>query len=152
MRRARTTTLTAIVAGTVTLACATLAVACASSSSKPSPAVSALPSATTSSASSASATSSAPSAATTAPAGGPAAVTVVDFAFKPASLTVKAGTPVVWTNKDAFAHSVRSNDGTFDEQTMKAGQTATVTFAKPGTYAYVCGIHNSMTGTVVVTA
>ena len=65
---------------------------------------------------------------------------------------MKAGTPVVWTNKDAFAHSVRANVGSFDEQTMKAGQTATVTFAKPGTYAYVCGIHNSMTGTVVVTA
>ena len=75
---------------------------------------------------------------------------IVDFAFTPVSLTVRAGTTVTWTNADSFAHSIRSPDGAFDEATMETGQTAPVTFAKPGTYAYVCGIHNSMTGTVVV--
>ena len=79
-----------------------------------------------------------------------AAVRIVDFAFAPQTLTVHAGAAVTWTNADAFAHSVRSNDGAFDEAQMDTGGTASVTFAKPGTYAYVCGIHNSMTGTVVV--
>ena len=78
------------------------------------------------------------------------AVDVVDFAFKPSTLTVKVGTVATWTNGDAFSHSIRSKDGAFDEQTMAAGAKATVTFTKAGTYAYICGIHNSMTGTVVV--
>ena len=78
------------------------------------------------------------------------AVEVVDFAFKPSTLTVKVGTVVTWTNGDAFSHSIRSKDGAFDEQRMATGAKATVTFTKAGTYAYICGIHNSMTGTVVV--
>ena len=79
-----------------------------------------------------------------------AAVDVVDFAFKPSTLTVKVGTVVTWTNGDAFSHSIRSKDAAFDEHAMAAGAKATVTFTTAGTYAYICGIHNSMTGTVVV--
>ncbi len=89
-------------------------------------------------------------AATTATVGAPVAVQIVEFAFQPATLTVKVGGTVTWTNADSFAHSIWSNDATFDEQRMDKGATATVTFAKLGSYAYICGIHNSMTGTVVV--
>ena len=97
----------------------------------------------------------APTSITTVAAGGAAspaaaAVRIVDFAFAPQTLTVHAGANVTWTNADAFAHSIRSNDGAFDEAQMDTGGTASVTFARAGTYAYVCGIHNSMTGTVVV--
>lgn len=35
---------------------------------------------------------------------------------------------------------------------LKGGKTFVFTFTKPGTVNYRCGIHNSMTGTVVVTA
>jgi plastocyanin len=90
---------------------------------------------------------------TTAPAGGggaSAAVTVQQFAFSPKSVTVKAGTTVTWTNNDDATHTVKSTDGAFTEQRLPSGGSASVTFAKPGTFSYVCGIHPFMTGTVVV--
>jgi plastocyanin len=75
---------------------------------------------------------------------------IKDFAFAPESVTVKVGSAVTWTNGDGFAHSVKSADGTFVSQDLQQGQSFTATFATPGTFPYICGIHNSMTGTVVV--
>lgn len=82
--------------------------------------------------------------------GANAQIDIVDFAFNPATLTVATGASVTWKNGDGVAHSIRSKDAAFDEQRMESGATAMVTFSKPGSYAYVCGIHNSMTGTIVV--
>ena len=44
------------------------------------------------------------------------------------------------------------DDGCTDRSRVVLGQGASysATFSTPGTYAYLCGIHNSMTGTVVV--
>lgn len=82
---------------------------------------------------------------------GAAQVEIHDFAFGPQTITVAAGAGVVWTNGDQVAHSIASDDGTFDEQTMGAGDTAFVRIAAPGTYRYICGIHPVMTGTIEVT-
>lgn len=83
-----------------------------------------------------------------------AAVSVKDFAFGPKSVTVKTGGTVTWTNEDEFDHSVQIDDlqvdgPKFGPQTMPV--TYSHRFTKAGTYAYICGVHNSMTGTVVVT-
>src|SRR3954451_4443487 len=56
-----------------------------------------------SSSATASASASAPAAAVSG-----TAVAITNFAFSPASLTVKAGTKVTWTNKDGDAHTVTS--------------------------------------------
>jgi len=82
-------------------------------------------------------------------------VSVKDFAFGPKSITVKVGTSVTWTNKDDFDHSIQINS--IDLTGPKFGpQTMPVTFMhqfdKAGTYPYICGVHNSMTGTVIVTS
>ncbi len=47
------------------------------------------------------------------PPGGTAANTVdiYGMAFKPSTLTVKAGTKITWTNSDGFAHTVTADDG-----------------------------------------
>ncbi len=37
--------------------------------------------------------------------GGAAAVTIKNYAFAPQSLTVKVGTRITWTNRDATAHT-----------------------------------------------
>ena len=75
---------------------------------------------------------------------------IQDFAFSPETVTVKVGNAITWTNGDGFAHSVKSADGSFVSQDLQEGQSFTTTFTAPGTHAYICGIHNSMTGTVVV--
>jgi plastocyanin len=76
------------------------------------------------------------------------------IAFKPAALTVDAGTTVTWVQTDAGAHTVTSGtvqqggagvtempDGRFDSGEIATGETYEFTFDKPGTYAYFCAIH-----------
>lgn len=81
------------------------------------------------------------------------AVAVKNFAFSPASLTVKVGTTVTWTNQDTDAHTVTSqnNAGPLASQALSTGQTYSYTFTKAGTYSYLCTIHPFMTATVTVT-
>jgi plastocyanin len=87
------------------------------------------------------------------PAVATSAVTVDNFSFMPAAITVKAGTTVTWTNNDEEPHSVVSSEEPMRSPTL-AGKANTFshTFAKPGTYHYNCGIHPFMHGSVQVTA
>ena len=78
------------------------------------------------------------------------AITIQNFAFAPASLTVKSGATVTWTNMDSPKHSVKWDDGTTGCDPLATGATYTRTFATAGTFTYVCGIHASMKGTIVV--
>lgn len=71
--------------------------------------------------------------------------------FDPAELTVPAGTTVEWTHKGKQDHSVSSDTGAFDSQTMAPGQKWSHTFSAPGEYPYTCTPHPYMTGKVTVT-
>ena len=64
---------------------------------------------------------------------------------------VPAGTTVEWVNEDGVAHSLVAEDGSFQSPDVDAGGTFSFTFTEPGTYAYICSIHPSMHGTIVVT-
>jgi alcohol dehydrogenase (cytochrome c) len=77
--------------------------------------------------------------------------TIVNFAFGPDNITVKAGTTVTWTNKGAFPHSATSDQKVWDTQILQTGQAASFTFDKPGTYMYFCKPHPFMLGQVTVT-
>jgi plastocyanin len=80
------------------------------------------------------------------------AVTISGFAFSPASITVPVGTKVTWTNQDTATHNIISDDGsTFSSPGVPNGGTFSFTFTAAGTFAYHCGIHPSMKGTVIVT-
>lgn len=100
------------------------------------------------------AASNTPAASTTAssvPASGGSAVEIKDTAFNPATITVKAGDKVTWTNNDSFAHTVTLDDNSVDSGNLAGGATFDNTFATAGTFAYHCKIHSSMHGTVTVT-
>jgi amicyanin len=84
-----------------------------------------------------------------APQGG-TAVSISDFKFNPASLTVPVGTTVTWTNQDEEPHTVAAKDGSFHSPGMDTHATYSYTFTTPGSYDYICSIHPFMTGTVVV--
>jgi plastocyanin len=89
---------------------------------------------------------------TTSGAGTPAsgtAVAIDNFAFSPATLNVKMGQQVTWTNKQDVEHTVTADGGTFDHP-MPPNATFSFTFPKAGSFAYHCRIHPSMKGTVVV--
>jgi plastocyanin len=80
-------------------------------------------------------------------------VTIKNFAFGPASITLKVGSTVTWTNGDKDQHTVTSQNsaGPLRSAIINSGETYKYTFTKTGRYAYRCTIHPFMTGTVVVT-
>lgn len=80
------------------------------------------------------------------------AVSISGFAFAPASITINAGDRVTWTNSDAVAHTATARNGSFDTGDIGPGQSASVRFTQPGTYAYICTPHPTMTGTIRVRA
>jgi plastocyanin len=81
--------------------------------------------------------------------GGGNAVTIDNLAFSPATLNLKTGQQVTWTNKQDIAHTVTANGGAFDHQ-MPPGATFSFTFDKAGSFPYHCTIHPSMTATIQV--
>lgn len=80
------------------------------------------------------------------------AVTIADFHFTPPTTTVHVGDTITWTNDGPSSHTATAKDGSFNTGTLSKGQSASHTFTKPGTYAYVCTIHPFMHGTITVLA
>ena len=80
------------------------------------------------------------------------AVKIKNFGFSPATITVKAGSTVVWTNNDAIQHDVTFDAGGIASSVLNQNDTFSHTFVTAGTYHYICSIHPFMHGTVIVTA
>lgn len=80
-------------------------------------------------------------------------VSIQNFSFSPASLTVKKGTTVTWTNHDDIAHTVIESDNKVGpgSSLLAKDQTYSFTYNEIGTFAYKCSVHPSMTGSVTVT-
>jgi plastocyanin len=83
-------------------------------------------------------------------------VRIVNSVFEPSELTVSAGTEVVWTNEDSFAHTVTEgtdgdvvDDPIVDEE-IAAGGEVRVTFDEAGTFDITCEIHPDMQMTITV--
>ena len=103
------------------------------------------------------------------PPAGSVAVSIQDFSFLPAAVTIKVGTTVRWTNNGPSAHTTTSDGGFWTSPTLSApsgnggyggagtaGGTFDFTFTQAGTYAYHCSLHPpslypGFTGTVTVT-
>lgn len=77
-------------------------------------------------------------------------VKIDNFSFTPATLTVKAGTQITWTNADDIPHTVVADDQSFKSKVLDSDEKFTFTASKPGTYSYFCSIHPKMTGKLVV--
>jgi LPXTG-motif cell wall-anchored protein len=79
-------------------------------------------------------------------------VTIADFSFSPDAITLHVGDTIQWLNNGPSPHTATANNGSFDTGVLHKGQSASVTFHLPGTFAYHCSIHPFMHGTVVVLA
>lgn len=77
-------------------------------------------------------------------------VEIKNFSFVPATLKIKAGETVTWTNRDSVGHSATADDKSFDTGILATGKSGTATFAKAGTYTYFCITHPNMKGTIEV--
>jgi plastocyanin len=77
-------------------------------------------------------------------------VTMKDFLFSPATVTIHTGDIVTWHNSGKQPHTATADDGSFDTGTVTSGQSASHMFTSPGTFTYYCTIHPNMKGTVKV--
>jgi plastocyanin len=80
-------------------------------------------------------------------------ITIKNFAFSPAMLTIKTGSTVTWKNQDTAPHQIASDPGTpvsFSSDSLANGASYQFTFTQPGTYTYYCTIHPNMKGTIIV--
>lgn len=84
------------------------------------------------------------------PSGNVFEVEISGFAFEANTITIKAGDTVTWTNHDSSPHTVVADDGSFKSNSLKNDASFSQTFDTAGTFSYHCGIHPSMTGTVIV--
>lgn len=75
-------------------------------------------------------------------------VSIKDYKFQPAEITIKKGDTVTWTNMDVVPHDVKSGD--FESPDLKKGETYSKTFDRTGTFDYLCKIHPGMKGKVTV--
>lgn len=87
---------------------------------------------------------------TDAPAVEAATVDITDFKYEPATVTVKAGGTVEWTNSDTAPHTATADDQSFDTGSLSQGDAKKVTFDEAGTFAYICTFHPFMKATVEV--
>jgi LPXTG-motif cell wall-anchored protein len=79
-------------------------------------------------------------------------VTIADFQFTPAQITIDQGDTVTWRNNGPTAHSATAPDGSFDTGIFPAGESRSHTFSEAGTFSYICTPHPNMHGTIVVRA
>lgn len=82
-------------------------------------------------------------------------IEVKDFKFTPETTSVRAGTTVTWTFADDSDHNVEPADPASElkkSPDLQGGATYSFKFTKAGMVSYRCGIHEQMTGSVVVTA
>lgn len=94
---------------------------------------------------------SGPSTTSTAIAAGGETINISNFTYYPASVTVKVGATITFTNEESVEHTATSNtEGLFDTGTLNKGQSVRLKMNKVGTFSYHCSFHGFMHGTIKV--
>ncbi len=78
-------------------------------------------------------------------------ITISNFEFHKMVLRVNPGALIKVTNRDSVLHTLTSTDHRFN--TGDIGHNRTKVFRAPlkaGIYGYICGIHQFMTGSIIV--
>lgn len=81
--------------------------------------------------------------------GGGADLTIVDFSFSPAELSVTEGQTITVTNIGETSHTFTTDDGAIDE-TIGAGDTLDIPLTGVSSGGFKCRFHPQMTGTITV--
>ena len=79
-------------------------------------------------------------------------VSIVNFQFTPAEVTIAPGESVTWVNDDGAPHGLEYHDGVAGNDLLLPGASYNRRFDQPGTYDYNCSVHPYMTGRVIVRA
>jgi plastocyanin len=77
-------------------------------------------------------------------------VVIEGVKFIPETIELNLGDTVTWKNKDAFPHTATAEDKSFDSGSFGANRSWTFKARKKGIFPYVCTLHPTMKGTLVV--
>lgn len=77
-------------------------------------------------------------------------VTIDGFEFHPPEVTVGKGDVVVWLNKDPVPHTATAKGAALDSGSIAASGSFRFTATRVGRYDYVCTLHPTMKGVLVV--
>ena len=77
-------------------------------------------------------------------------VTISNFAFTPAEVSVAVGSTVIFKNGDDTIHSIIADDGSFHSDGLDTNDEFRFTFTKAGVFSYHCGLHPFMQGKIDV--
>jgi len=84
---------------------------------------------------------------TPAPSANTITVVMSDFQFTDKTITIKAGTSVIFSNQGTKKHTATADDNSFDTGVILPGaSSAPVKFDKPGTFPYFCQFHGAPGG------
>ena len=80
-------------------------------------------------------------------------ISISNFTFAPAAISIRAGRELTWVNEDDAPHTVQGSDpgSPLKSAALDTGDKYSVTLTKPGTYRYFCTLHPHMTGSISVT-
>ncbi len=81
---------------------------------------------------------------------GAGAVSIASFKFAPETVTVAPNAAITWTNNDSAPHQVVVSAKNLKTPVLNKGQSAELKIADAGSYDYICGIHPSMKGKIVI--
>ena len=81
--------------------------------------------------------------------GSTASVSVMNYSFSSKTVTISQGGTVTWSFNSGSHSTTRTGSESWDSGAKSSG-TYSRTFNNIGSFTYVCKIHASMTGTVIV--
>ena len=77
-------------------------------------------------------------------------ITIHDFAFVPADITVSRGDTIVWSNADFVPHTATARDGAWDSKSIDGSSAWRTVASAAGRHQYYCVFHPTMKAAVVV--
>ena len=77
-------------------------------------------------------------------------ISIDNFTFTPAEVTVAPGTTIHWVNHDDIPHAVAEKSLAFRSQALDTDEAFSQVLASAGTVDYYCTLHPHMTGRIVV--
>lgn len=76
-------------------------------------------------------------------------IEISNFSFVPELIMIKKGTAVTWINMDPSPHDIKIGEQLISPK-MGVGESFSYTFNELGEVNYICGIHPSMTGKIII--
>lgn len=77
-------------------------------------------------------------------------ITIENFDFVPAEVTISPGTRVTWVNRDDAPHTATSYENKFNSGGLDTGDKFSFVFDNTGDYTYFCLLHPHMRAVIKV--